>query len=74
MRIGIIGAGRMGFTLGKHFVLGGLDVAGYYSRSSESAGAAAEFTRKAVRFPIPERAIPLLKTTQQLQETAAGRK
>ena len=44
MRIGIIGAGRMGFTLGKHFVLGGLDVAGYYSRSSESAGAAAEFT------------------------------
>ena len=44
MKIGIIGAGRMGFTLGKHFVLGGLSVEGFYSRNPESARAAADFT------------------------------
>ena len=30
MRIGFIGAGKVGFTLGKYFAVNGLDVAGYY--------------------------------------------
>ena len=34
----------MGFTLGKHFVDGGLEVAGYYSRHYTSAQEAAAFT------------------------------
>lgn len=34
----------MGFTLGKHFADGGLKVAGYYSRTRESAEEAAAFT------------------------------
>lgn len=45
MRIGLIGAGRMGCTLGKHFSMGGgLTVTGYYSKSINSAMQAAEFT------------------------------
>ncbi len=47
MRIGFIGAGRMGFTLGKHITVKkpeGIIVTGYYSRNVESAKEAAEFT------------------------------
>lgn len=47
MKVGFIGAGRMGFTLGKHFAEQGKDlltVSGYYSRNPDSARAAAEFT------------------------------
>ena len=44
MKIGFIGAGRMGFTFGKHLVSGGAKVAGYFSRSNESAKEAAAFT------------------------------
>ena len=44
MRIGFIGAGRVGFTLGKFFKIHDLDVVGYYSRTSEHAKEAAEFT------------------------------
>jgi predicted short-subunit dehydrogenase-like oxidoreductase (DUF2520 family) len=44
MRIGLIGAGKVGFTLGKWFVQGGIPVTGYYSRHRESAQAAAQFT------------------------------
>ena len=44
MRIGFIGAGRMGFTFGKHLVSGGANVAGYFSRSTDSAKEAAAFT------------------------------
>jgi predicted short-subunit dehydrogenase-like oxidoreductase (DUF2520 family) len=51
MRIGFIGAGRMGFTLGRYLrdkVKDGdcsdVEVTGYYSRNPESARQAAEFT------------------------------
>lgn len=47
MKVGFIGAGRMGFTLGRHFAEKGKDaltVSGYYSRNPDSARAAAEFT------------------------------
>ena len=44
MRIGFIGAGKVGFSLGKLFAMGGLDVIGYYSRHIQSAEAAAKFT------------------------------
>lgn len=46
MKAGIIGAGKVGFTLGKYFVTRGKDiqVSGYYSRNPESAKEAATFT------------------------------
>ena len=44
MKIGFIGAGKVGFTLGKYFSLHGAEVVGYYSRSFESAEKAARFT------------------------------
>lgn len=44
MKIGFIGAGKAGFSLGKYFVSGGLEVTGYYSRNLESARAAGVFT------------------------------
>lgn len=49
MKIGLIGAGRMGFTLGKHLTLyvahtEQVCVMGYYSRHVSSAREAAEFT------------------------------
>jgi predicted short-subunit dehydrogenase-like oxidoreductase (DUF2520 family) len=44
MTIGFIGAGKVGFTLGKYFSEHGLQVAGYYSRGTDSAVKASEFT------------------------------
>lgn len=44
MRIGLIGAGKVGTSLGKLFTEHGLDVVGYYSKSSRSAQEAATFT------------------------------
>lgn len=59
MNIGIVGAGKMGFTLGKHFVVNkdkfikeefvgtdrvDYDLIGYYSKSIDSAKEAAKFT------------------------------
>lgn len=44
MKIGFIGAGKAGFSLGKYFCSHQLDVAGYFSRSKTSAKEAAEFT------------------------------
>lgn len=43
-RIGFIGAGRVGTTLGKYFVHRGQTVVGYTSRSQVSAKQAAQFT------------------------------
>lgn len=45
MRIGFIGAGRVGCTLGKYFREQGIPVSGYYSRTVESAQFASEFTK-----------------------------
>lgn len=44
MDIGMIGAGKVGFSLGKYFTLHGIKVSGYYSRNPKSAKEAAEFT------------------------------
>lgn len=44
MTIGFIGAGKVGFTLGKHLSTHGVQAAGYYSRHTESAKEAAQFT------------------------------
>lgn len=45
MNIGFIGAGKVGFSLGKYFAEHGINVIGYYSKKSESAKDAAEFTK-----------------------------
>lgn len=45
MRAGFIGAGKVGFTLGKYLAEKGVCVTGYYSRSSASAEEAADFTK-----------------------------
>lgn len=44
MKIGWIGAGKVGTSLGRLFFEAGADIVGYYSRSPESAKTAAEFT------------------------------
>ena len=44
MKIGFIGAGKVGFSLGKFFTAGGITVTGYFSRHRESAVEAAAFT------------------------------
>ena len=44
MKVGFIGAGKAGFSLGKYFADGGITVTGYYSLHESSARAAAEFT------------------------------
>ncbi len=43
MRIGIIGAGKVGTTLGKYLSIHGKNVTGFYSRTHESADEAATF-------------------------------
>lgn len=45
MRIGFIGAGKVGFSLGKYFVEHKIPVSGYYSRNMQSAKEAACFTK-----------------------------
>ena len=44
MRAGFIGAGKVGFSLGKYLAEGGISLSGYYSRSPASAKDAAAFT------------------------------
>ncbi len=44
MRAGFIGAGKVGFSLGKYLTTHGVTLSGYYSRSCDSAKEAAEFT------------------------------
>ena len=45
LKIGFIGAGKVGFSLGKYFAEHDLHVSGYYSRNLNSAKEAAIFTR-----------------------------
>ncbi len=45
MNIGFIGAGKVGFSMGKYLTERGRRVAGYYSRSPRSSQEAAEFTQ-----------------------------
>lgn len=44
MKTGFIGAGKVGFSLGKHFAIHGVEVGGYYSKNPLSARKAADFT------------------------------
>lgn len=44
MKIGFIGAGKVGFTLGKYFTEHGVSISGYYSQNPLSAKEAAAFT------------------------------
>ena len=43
-KIGFIGAGRVGTTLGKYFVSNGINISGYYSKTKESSASSADFT------------------------------
>lgn len=54
MRIGFIGAGRVGCTLGKYFREHGIQVSGYYSRTKESAQFASEFTKTSCFHTLEE--------------------
>lgn len=45
MKIGFIGAGKVGFSMGKYFMEHGLCVSGYYSRNLDSSKEAAAFTK-----------------------------
>ena len=45
MKAGFIGAGKVGFSLGKYLVSNGVAVTGYYSKSLKSAEEAADFTK-----------------------------
>ena len=44
MKFGFIGAGKVGFSLGKYFAERGLNLSGYFSEFEEDAIKAAEFT------------------------------
>jgi predicted short-subunit dehydrogenase-like oxidoreductase (DUF2520 family) len=44
LKIGFIGAGKVGFSLGKYFSINNLNVVGYYSKNSSSSKEAAKFT------------------------------
>lgn len=44
MKVGFIGAGKVGFSLGRFLSEHEIQVTGYYSRHRESAKQAAEFT------------------------------
>lgn len=54
MKFGFIGAGKVGFSIGKYFSRNNLDVVGYYSKSQESAIKAAEFTNSSYFNSIEE--------------------
>lgn len=54
MRIGIIGAGKVGTTLGKYLQFHGVPVAGYVSRSFQSAMSAAGFTETTAYHTLEE--------------------
>lgn len=45
MKIGIVGAGKVGVTLGAYLTKRGITITGYYSRSFSSASEAANFTK-----------------------------
>lgn len=62
MRIGIIGAGKVGVTLGKYLADAGVAVCGFYSRTKTSAAQAADFVKTA----LYEDLIDLVKASDTL--------
>ena len=63
MRIGIIGAGKVGTTLGKYLSIHGKNVTGFYSRTHESADEAAttEEVEEDTTTVVRPREIPIKK-------------
>jgi|GEM_PF-6968 len=45
LKIGFVGAGRIGCALGRYFIDRGINVTGYFSRTRQNAQNAAEFTK-----------------------------
>lgn len=54
MKIGFIGAGKVGKTLGQYFIKKQLDIGGYYSKSTHSAMDGAQKTNSVVYSTIEE--------------------
>ncbi len=54
MKIGFIGAGKVGFSLGKYFTEKGINLSGYYSREPASSKDAAEFTSSSHYLVVSE--------------------
>ena len=54
MQIGFIGAGKVGFSLGKYLAEKGMELSGYYSRTESSAHEAAAFTGSKVFMSAEE--------------------
>lgn len=54
MLAGFVGAGKVGFSLGKFMTENGIQVTGYYSRHRESAEEAALFTGSKAYYELEE--------------------
>lgn len=54
IKIGIVGAGKSGTTLGKYLSVAGISVTGFYSKTAESAAWAADFTHMAAYDSLKE--------------------
>ncbi|MDP4146065.1 MAG: DUF2520 domain-containing protein [Bacillota bacterium] len=54
MKIGFIGAGKVGFSLGKYFSINNLELSGYYSRNHNSAVEASKFTDSTSFFNLED--------------------
>lgn len=54
MNIGFIGAGKVGFSLGRYFAENGIPLSGYYSLHVQSAAEAAKFTGSKVYYELSD--------------------
>ena len=54
MNIGFIGAGKVGFSLGRYFAENGIPLSGYYSLHVQSAAEAAKFTGSKVYYELAD--------------------
>lgn len=54
MNIGFIGAGKVGFSLGRYFAENGISVTGYFSSHVQSATEAAKFTGSSVYYELSD--------------------
>lgn len=54
MNIGFIGAGKVGFSLGRYFAENGVSVTGYFSSHVQSATEAAKFTGSSVYYELSD--------------------
>lgn len=61
MRVGFIGAGNVGCSLGRYFIFNKVEVAGYYSRTKKSAQLAANITNT-MQFDTIEEIVKICDT------------